>query len=315
MYTDINEVEPNDSLHQAQTLTGDTIVVNGSAELEDQGEINIPYDYWGGTVTDDIEDLFSIHLGEPGLWIGLDTFTSDCDLFLMDGSDPNQIIAQSNSAGTEWAEQIDLPSLNAGHYVIGVSIFDPAPIGANTTAYTLTIIGRLDQGQVGPNDLQGYCVYRSQQSDAVVSGSVIATVDHNTQLYFDSISVSNTYYYQVTAMYTSGESLPSNEEMVSYTAVHSHENTDNPVTFNLLQNYPNPFNPSTTIRFMLPRPSFVTLKVYNLLGEELQVLVNEKRQAGDHQVIWEAGHVPCGIYICRLKAGDYTETKKMILQK
>jgi len=85
--------------------------------------------------------------------------------------------------------------------------------------------------------------------------------------------------------------------------------------FVLAQNYPNPFNPSTTIQFNLPKASSVVLKVYDLLGQEIETLINEKRPAGKYQVRWTANDLPSGIYFYRLQAGEFVETKKLILQK
>jgi hypothetical protein len=77
-----------------------------------------------------------------------------------------------------------------------------------------------------------------------------------------------------------------------------------PQSFALYQNYPNPFNPSTTIEFALPKSAFITLKVYNLLGEEVATLVAEKRVAGIHKINWDASGLASGVYLYRLEAGD-----------
>jgi N-acetylneuraminic acid mutarotase len=88
-----------------------------------------------------------------------------------------------------------------------------------------------------------------------------------------------------------------------------------PAAFSLSQNYPNPFNPSTTISFVLPRASRVSLKVYNLLGKEAVTLANGVFAAGKHQVQWHAGDAASGVYFYRLKAGAYSATKRLILVK
>jgi len=88
-----------------------------------------------------------------------------------------------------------------------------------------------------------------------------------------------------------------------------------PVTFALHQNYPNPFNPRTTIKFDLPQFSEVKLAVYDILGRELSVLVNEKREAGYHEVHFDASRFSSGVYFYRLRAGDFTETRRFLLIK
>jgi len=82
-----------------------------------------------------------------------------------------------------------------------------------------------------------------------------------------------------------------------------------------LGNYPNPFNPSTTIRFDLPQASFVRLKVFDLLGRVVAVLVEEEKAAGSHSVTFNAPNLPSGVYLYRIEAGSYVVTKKMTLTK
>jgi hypothetical protein len=89
----------------------------------------------------------------------------------------------------------------------------------------------------------------------------------------------------------------------------------NPEKFYLFQNYPNPFNPVTTINYQLTMNNFVTLKVYNTLGEEVATLVNGEKPAGKYQVTFDASKLSSGIYFYRLKAGSFIQTKKMILLK
>jgi len=86
-------------------------------------------------------------------------------------------------------------------------------------------------------------------------------------------------------------------------------------TLKLEQNYPNPFNPSTKIKYSIPENSFVNLSVYNLLGEKVASLVDERKEPGNYSVTFNAGNLPSGIYIYRLTAGNYEATKKFILLK
>jgi hypothetical protein len=86
--------------------------------------------------------------------------------------------------------------------------------------------------------------------------------------------------------------------------------------FALNQNYPNPFNPTTNISFSIPSKSFVSLKVFDLLGREVATLVSEEMLAGNHSRQWNAINIPSGVYFYRLQAGSsYNETKKLILLK
>jgi hypothetical protein len=88
-----------------------------------------------------------------------------------------------------------------------------------------------------------------------------------------------------------------------------------PIEFSLNQNYPNPFNPSTKIKFSIPNSSFVTLKVYDVLGKEVALLINENLDAGVHNYNFNASGLTSGIYFYKILAVNFSETKKMILIK
>ncbi|MBT8380515.1 MAG: T9SS type A sorting domain-containing protein [Ignavibacteria bacterium] len=85
--------------------------------------------------------------------------------------------------------------------------------------------------------------------------------------------------------------------------------------FNLDQNYPNPFNPSTKIKYQISELSFVTLKVFDVLGNETITLVNEEKTAGNYEVEFNGTELTSGIYFYRIQAGNYVETMKMVLMK
>jgi hypothetical protein len=88
-----------------------------------------------------------------------------------------------------------------------------------------------------------------------------------------------------------------------------------PKGFALSQNYPNPFNPSTTIKYGIKERSFVELKVYDILGREIASLINEEQNAGYHEINFNASKLSSGVYLYQLKAGQFIETKKMLLLK
>ncbi len=83
--------------------------------------------------------------------------------------------------------------------------------------------------------------------------------------------------------------------------------------FSLSQNYPNPFNPSTTIKYEISELSFVTLKVYDVLGKEVATLVNEELEAGEYEIDFIAGDLPSGIYFYTFRSGFFVKTKKMLM--
>ncbi len=96
------------------------------------------------------------------------------------------------------------------------------------------------------------------------------------------------------------------------TSVDEFENTI-PNKFELSQNFPNPFNPSTKINYSVPQISFVTLKVYDILGKEVSTLVNEEKTIGNYEINFDANNLSSGVYFYRMQAGEFSETKKFIL--
>jgi hypothetical protein len=129
-------------------------------------------------------------------------------------------------------------------------------------------------------------------------------------LYINSLAITNDQIYAGT--YHSSVWKRSLSELI--TSVEG-QPSELPTQFKLEQNYPNPFNPSTVIRFSVPSSKFVTLKVYNALGQEVATLVNEVKQPGRYEVTWDASGMASGVYLYRMQAGGYIDTKKLILLK
>jgi photosystem II stability/assembly factor-like uncharacterized protein len=85
--------------------------------------------------------------------------------------------------------------------------------------------------------------------------------------------------------------------------------------FELHQNYPNPFNPNTNIRYIIPERSFVTIKIFDVMGNEVETLVNEEKPTGEYEVIFDGSGLTSGLYFYQTKAGNFIQTKKMLLLK
>lgn len=85
--------------------------------------------------------------------------------------------------------------------------------------------------------------------------------------------------------------------------------------FKLSQNFPNPFNPSTEIRYHIPKLGLVKLKIYDVLGREVEMLVNENQTAGSHKVTFNSTKLASGVYFYKIYVGDFSEIKKMTLVK
>jgi hypothetical protein len=97
------------------------------------------------------------------------------------------------------------------------------------------------------------------------------------------------------------------------TSVREEQTAELPNGYSLSQNYPNPFNPSTTIKYSVPERSRVTLTIYGILGNEIETLINEEKEAGSYAVTWSNQRLATGVYFYRLTAGKYTQTRKMML--
>ena len=156
----------------------------------------------------------------------------------------------------------------------------------------------------------GFHVLRSlRQAGGFERVTAAIVTDDNGYAYIDrDVSVNMVYYYMLEAVST-GDRFDAISIKVSA-----------PRQFALDQNYPNPFNPATTIRYELPQAAQVTLKLYNLLGQEVSTLVNERQEAGFHTILWNgrngAGRtVASGVYFYRLEAGEFAKVKKMLLVK
>jgi len=101
----------------------------------------------------------------------------------------------------------------------------------------------------------------------------------------------------------------------NYVSVNDKTNSEMIRSYNLYQNYPNPFNPSTLIGYQLPASVFVTLKVFDVLGNEVETLAHERQNAGNHSVQFNASNLPSGVCFYKLQAGNYSTTKKLLLLK
>ena len=99
------------------------------------------------------------------------------------------------------------------------------------------------------------------------------------------------------------------------TFVEENETNEIATEYYLSNNFPNPFNPTTKIRYSVPQSTNVVIKVYDILANEIETLVNEEKQIGTYEITWYAENLPSGVYFYRLQSGDFVETKKMVLMK
>lgn len=142
-----------------------------------------------------------------------------------------------------------------------------------------------------------------------------------TEFFDVNVNVGETLYYRIVAFDFNGNRGEFSDEVsLLITAVGGTETTSIPKEFSLYQNYPNPFNPDTRISYDLPKTTSVSLKIYNLMGQEVVTLVDEEQPAGSYTVRWNATNnfgirVASGVYLYLLKAGDFVQSKRMTLLK
>ncbi len=132
------------------------------------------------------------------------------------------------------------------------------------------------------------------------------TTEPQEYTYVDNTVETGTYFYRLKQIDFGGQFEYSDEIEVE---------VNGPLTFSLEQNYPNPFNPFTIIKYSVPENGFVKLSVYNLTGEEVNVLVNGQVNTGFYEIEFDATSLPSGIYFYIIQAGSFVETKKMVLMK
>jgi hypothetical protein len=169
-------------------------------------------------------------------------------------------------------------------------------------------------------DLQFYGIYKSIESG--FDPDTMDTYSYATEdtVFMDTlVALGITYYYRLSAFdYHGNES--GYAEQVEATFLNTEDELLVPTEFALHQNYPNPFNPVTTLRYDLPENDHVTIIIYDMLGRQVKTLMDQTQDAGYRSIIWDATNdygnpVSAGIYLYQIQAGEYMQTKKMVLLK
>jgi hypothetical protein len=158
--------------------------------------------------------------------------------------------------------------------------------------------------------------YRWELSmDSLFHSSTIDSLLTDTSKVVRELTGAATYWWKVSAENASGWGAFSPGNRFATLATGVCELREIPLQFNMSLNYPNPFNPNTTIRYELPKSSVVRLSVYDMLGREVAVLVNERKDAGSYEIKLEGHNLASGVYLYRLIAGDFVQTRQMLVIK
>ncbi|MDZ7261819.1 MAG: T9SS type A sorting domain-containing protein, partial [candidate division KSB1 bacterium] len=186
-----------------------------------------------------------------------------------------------------------------------------APVHVAATSYN-NVITVTWEAPPDP-DVHFYSVYRSKQKGVYPPQPIARTGN----LFFQETPTEKgvTYYYAISATDYGWNESPKSEAASVVTSVGDDHANAAPTEFALFQNYPNPFNPVTTIKYQLPEAAHVSLKIYNIYGQEITTLVDGHQEAGYFTIAWDAKEVASGVYFYELKAGSFVKTMKMILMK
>ncbi len=152
-------------------------------------------------------------------------------------------------------------------------------------------------------------------SDSLFSTSMVDSTLVDTTTVAHSLPALQTFWWKVRACNAAGWGRFGEVRRFSVKVTGLAQSSGMPVEFGLSQNHPNPFNPGTTIMYQLPGASMVRLSVFDLLGREISVLVNERVEGGTHKISFDGHGLASGTYLCRLHAGDFVSVKRMLFIK
>ena len=212
-----------------------------------------------------------------------------CFIDSLNGVCGDTSLARSTDGGVTWSPLAGVPS---GHWYD--DLFSTVSVSAGNDLWAV----------VDKN------VYRS--TDKGLSWNICYTGINDTLTYASFVTVGDYTAGWITSI---GEKIVSCNFYDPTTDVREIENGEIPRDFDLSQNYPNPFNPSTTFRYSIPTQSKVEIKVFDLLGKEIETLVNDEKPAGTYELTWNAENLPSGVYFYQLRSGEFISAKKMILLK
>lgn len=256
-----------------------------------------------------------------------DISTSDASLWVFASNIPNSELeagtpeCTASGSGIDIVDRICLRQYNASqNFVIdGIRVatsWNEAPLPVEMTSFTASVSGSavtLKWRTETESNNYGFEVQRKLSSNIISDWKRIGFVQGNGNSnlaneysYTDNLSVLGKYCYRLKQMDNDGSASYSKTVEV---------NLGTPNKYELDQNYPNPFNPNTNIKFKLPLSGNVKIIVYNLIGQEVKVLLNEFKEAGEHIINFTADGLNSGVYIYRIEANGFTEARKMTLLK
>jgi len=199
-----------------------------------------------------------------------------------------------------------------GMYIDDITIIDPVPV--ELTSFTASVSGTdviLSWMTATELNNSGFQIERRTGEESWNNLGFVeghgTTTETQSYSFLDKNLASGIYNYRIKQVDFDGS--------YKYYELNQEIEIEAPNAYSLSQNYPNPFNPSTKIEFTISEIRFTTLKIYDVLGNEVLILVNEEKLTGTYEVEFDGSNLPSGVYFYQLKAGDFIETKKMVLMK
>jgi photosystem II stability/assembly factor-like uncharacterized protein len=250
------------------------------------------------------------------------------------GSSSSGVIWKTTNGGVNWYDQYNnqliaslaMTSLTTGYGVGFNGTIVKTVTGGETVPLAPVLLSPANNSSnvsLTPtlfwNTVNGATSYKVLVSSMITFGNIVdsATVTTNQRtIPPGKLNIASTYYWKVCANNQYGSS-PYSDAWNFSTVITGIEKISNdlPKSFSIAQNYPNPFNPTTSIKFDIPKSSFVKISIYDISGKEVATLVNEQLQPGTYETDWNASAFSSGVYFYKILAGNYTETKRMLLIK
>ncbi len=238
---------------------------------------------------------------------------------------PGSLEQSSVAHGGSWAARGNVVSFSGFAFPPLLAAGDDG-LGFPVSQRHATLSGYYQFNGAGAGDVFLVYVGMLQAGSIIGAGAFVSPVNQASYVQFDvpigygAAGDPDTAYIQFSISDTAGGSTDVGSYFIvddlSFSGITAvDEPGQSPERFALGQNYPNPFNPSTSISFTIPAATFVSLKVFDVLGREVGSLVSEELLPGNHSRQWDGSAQPGGVYFYKLQAGEFTETRKLVLVK
>ncbi|MFA5404894.1 MAG: YCF48-related protein [Ignavibacteria bacterium] len=249
-----------------------------------------------------------------GYITGFDTTTKNSFIYktINGGLNWNKI----NVGGDFICDNLFFVNENTGYTVSGIGYISKTTNGGyNWIALTVPDWHNMHSSVFFLNESTGYIVgYKFSKSNSLIKKTINGGLNWIEQTNGSNVNLHSVLFINSLTGWTVGDGKIFKTTNGGSTYI-NHISNELPSTFFLYQNYPNPFNPTTNIQFLISNVQFVNLKIFNILGKEVETLVNEKLTPGTYEATFNASKYPSGVYFYCINAGTYSETKKMLLIK